>query len=191
MKSFITALRVFGLLSLLTGVLYPLLITGLTQFGWASQAHGSPVRNAEGQIVGSKLLAQEFKSPRYFWPRPSAGNFATVASGASNLGPTSDALRQAINDRAIALRQAHGLVADASVPEELLQTSGSGLDPHISPEAAEFQIKRVCEARNFTPAQSQQVTTLVHQLSEPPQLDFLGEARVNVLMLNMELDAIK
>ena len=115
MKSFLTALRVFGLLSLLTGVLYPLLITGLTQFGWASQAHGSLVRNADGQIVGSKLLAQEFKSPRYFWPRPSAGNFATVASGASNLGPTSDALRQAINDRAMALRQAPGL-ADTPGP---------------------------------------------------------------------------
>lgn len=191
MKSFLTALRVFGILSLITGVAYPLLITAAANLGWSSQAHGSLLKSYDGHIVGSSLLAQEFKSPQYFWTRPSAGNFATVASGASNLGPTSGALRLAIRDRAVALRQAHGLSEDAPVPEELLQATGSGLDPHISPAAAEFQIKRVCEVRKFTTSQAQQVAALVARLSERPQLDFLGEPRVNVLMLNMELDAIK
>ena len=189
MKSFLSALRIFVLLSLITGILYPFLITGLASMIFPRQAHGSLITNHE-QVVGSSWLAQEFKSPRYFWPRPSSGSYATVPSGASNLGPTSAALKALVTERAVALRQAHGLAADAMVPEELLQASGSGLDPEISPAAARFQMQRVCQARQFDAAQTQQVEALIAKLSEAPQFGFLGEARLNVLRLNLELDAV-
>lgn len=175
MKTLFPTFRVFTALTLITGVAYPLLVTGIAKLALAREANGSLIVNDRGQCIGSELLAQEFKSPRYFWPRPSAGNFATVPSGASNLGPTSTALKQAISARAEALRQAHGVPANASVPEDMIQASGSGLDPHISKEAAHFQVNRVSTARGIDRAS---VSALI------------GDGPINVLNLNLALDRL-
>lgn len=175
MKTLLHALLTFATLTLITGVGYPLLVTGIARVAFAHQANGSLITSADGKLLGSELLAQEFKSPRYFWPRPSAAAFATVPSGASNLGPTSAALKLVISDRAAALRKAHNLPDNAPVPAELVQASGSGLDPHISADAARFQLKRVCTARGLDEA-------LVSAL--------IGDGQVNVLKLNQTLDTL-
>lgn len=191
---FIGALRLFLALTLLTGVAYPLAVTVLAQAAFPRQARGSILMQG-GRPVGSALLAQRFHGARYFWPRPSAGdngtNYATVPSAASNLGPTSRELRDRVLARAAAFRTAHGLPASAPVPAEMVFASGSGLDPHISPEAARWQTARVSTARQLTEDQRRKLSALVEQSVEPPQLGFLGEPRVNVLKLNLALDALR
>jgi K+-transporting ATPase ATPase C chain len=174
----LASIRALVVLTAITSVAYPLAITGLAQAFFRDQANGSLV-TAGNQLVGSSLLAQKFTSPRYFWPRPSAADYGTVASGASNQGFTSRKLLDAVNDR----RKAFG----ADAPSDLLYASGSGLDPHISPEAARYQIARVAAARNLPP---EKVTALVEKSVEPPQLGFLGQSGVNVLLLNRALDQL-
>jgi potassium-transporting ATPase KdpC subunit len=192
MKSqIIPALRMFLVLSVLTGVAYPAVVTLAARALFHRQAEGSLVR-VNNQVVGSELLAQRFGDQRYFWPRPSAGddgtNYSTVASSASNKGPTASDLKSNVTARADAFRQAHGLAPGMPVPSEMLFASGSGLDPHISPAAARLQIDRVATARNMSSEQKRSLTALVEQWVEPPQLRLLGEPRVNVLKLNVSLD---
>jgi K+-transporting ATPase ATPase C chain len=175
---------------LVCGVLYPLAITAIAQLGFHDRANGSLVERG-GQIVGSELIAQQFTGAEYFWPRPSAATYGTGPSGiagssGSNLGPTSAQLQTNVRNNAKALREAHQLPADAPVPADLVFASASGLDPHISPEAARFQVARVAAARGMG---EEQVKALLEKFVEPPQWGFLGEARVNVLMLNLALDA--
>ena len=170
--------------TVLTGLLYPLVMTAFAQLAFPRRANGSLVMR-DGKIVGSALIAQPFGSARYFWPRPSAGGYATVPSGASNLGPTSAQLQKNVDANLAALRAANKLSADAPVPADLVFTSGSGLDPHISPDAARFQIARVAAARGMNVGR---LTALVNKFIEPPQWGFLGEPRVNVLLLNLALD---
>ena len=189
MKTLLLALRMFVALTLLTGAIYPLAVTGMVQLLFAKQSRGSLVER-DGQIVGSARLAQNFTNAAYFWPRPSAGDFATVPSGASNQGPTSADLKRAVAARAQHWRTALHLPPTALVPADLLLASGSGLDPDISPAAARFQIDRVAQARHFTPDQQRRLARLVEQRIEPPQLGFLGEPRVNVLLLNLALDSL-
>ena len=178
MKIFLQSLRLYLVITLLTGIIYPLAFTGFAEALFPVQANGSRVFT-QGKLTGSSLLAQKFESPRYFWPRPSAADFATVPSGASNQGPTSAALKKSIAER----REKFGQDA----PIDLLTASGSGLDPHLSPEAARSQTARVAKARGLTnPA----VTALVEQAIELPQFGFLGEPRVNVLQLNLALDRL-
>jgi K+-transporting ATPase ATPase C chain len=172
------SIRIFLVLTLLTGIIYPLAMTGVAQLLFQKQANGSRIVE-NGNLIGSELLAQKFESPRYFWPRPSAADYATVASGASNKGPTSADLKKAIDER----RATFGTDA----PVDFLTASGSGLDPHISPEAARSQIARVAAARNIS---IQKLSELVDRTIEPPQLGFLGEPRVNVLRLNRALDQL-
>jgi K+-transporting ATPase ATPase C chain len=172
------------------GVLYPLAITAIAQLAFHDQAIGSLVER-DGKIVGSKLMAQQFTGATYFWPRPSANTYGTGPSGiagssGSNLGPTSAQLQTNVRTNAKALRDAHKLPADAPVPADLVYASASGLDPHISPEAARFQVARVAAARGMS---EDAVRSLVEQHVEPPQWGFLGEARINVLLLNLALDA--
>jgi len=174
-------------LSLLTGLAYPLLVTVLAHGLFPGRAGGSLLRR-DGQVVGSALLAQRTVSPRYIWPRPSAVDFATVPSGASHGAPTSAALRQRVEAERGRLRLAHPGTATAPVPSELLYTSGSGLDPHLSPAGALFQAGRVAGARGLAPSQ---VEALIGRCAVPPQFSLLGEARVNVLQLNMALDELK
>jgi len=179
MKTILQALRLLILLTLITGVAYPLAVTVVARLVFPNQSSGSVV-SRDGKAVGSALLAQKFESDRYFWPRPSAGDYATVPSGASNLGPTSETLKKAIAER----RAKFG----DDAPVEMLTASGSGLDPHISPEAAVQQINRVAKARNLNP---ERVGALVKTVTEPPQWGVFGEPCVNVLALNLRLDALK
>ena len=184
MKLLLQSIRLTVVFTVLTGLAYPLAITGLAQLAFHRQANGSLIQR-DGKIMGSELLAQPFSGAKYFWPRPSAGNFATVPSGASNLGPTSSALQSNVLAYAQAFRESNHLPDSTPVPAELLFTSASGLDPHISPAAARLQIARVAAART---AEVTQVTALVEQSVEPSQFGFLGEPRVNVLKLNLALD---
>ena len=179
MKTIIQSLRILLGLTALTGVLYPLAMTGLASLTFHSAATGSVV-NRSDTPVGSALIAQKTESPRYFWPRPSAADFATVPSGASNKGPTSADLVRSIAER----REKFGKAA----PDELLTASGSGLDPHLSPAAAKFQAPRIAAARGLA---VEAVTARVDQFTENPQWGFLGEPRVNVLALNLALDDAK
>jgi potassium-transporting ATPase KdpC subunit len=194
MKLILQSIRQLLLWTVVTGVLYPLVMTVGLQALFPRQAAGSLVVR-DGKVVGSAFIAQQFSGPTYFWPRPSAGNsspfagapnaYATVPSGASNLGPTSASLQSNVQGFAKALRDAHKLPADAPVPADLITTSASGLDPEISPEAARFQVARVAGARGMP---ADQVGALVEKFVQPRQWGFLGEARVNVLLLNLALD---
>lgn len=173
--------------TLVVGMLYPLVITAVSQICFYHQANGSLIRR-DHEIVGSVLLAQRFQDPRYFWSRPSAGNYATVPSGASNLGPTSAVLQTNVTTNVPSLLAAHQKPVHTPVPSDLVFTSGSGLDPHISPEAARFQVARVAAARHLS---GKDLESLVEQFTEPSQWGFLGEPRVNVLLLNVALDQLQ
>jgi len=177
-KDILPSIRAIIVLTIITSVAYPLLITGIGQLAFPSQANGSLVKSG-GKIVGSALLAQKFAAARNFWPRPSAADYATVASGASNQAFTSKKLLDAVNER----RSEFGHDA----PADMLYASGSGLDPHISPEAARYQAARVAAARKLP---LEKVDALVEKSIEPPQFGFLGQARVNVLLLNRALDQL-
>ncbi len=179
MKTILQSIRILLVFTLLTGVLYPLAVTGIAKVMFPKQANGSLILVGD-KIVGSELLAQKFDEAKYFWPRPSAADYATVPSGAENKGPTSADLVKAIGER----REKYGKDA----PGDLLTASGSGLDPHISPAAARHQVVRVAAARNLT---ADQVSALVESFIEPPQFGVLGEPRVNVLALNRALDELK
>lgn len=180
------------LMTLITGVIYPLAVTGIGQVLFSHAANGSLLER-EGKPLGSELIGQPFSEPKYFWPRPSAtapsANNALASSG-SNLGPTNPALADAVKQRVDALRGADpggaSLPTEAGIPVDLLTASGSGLDPQISPAAAQFQVGRVARARGLDVAA---VTKLVADATEGRQLGVLGEPRVNVLRLNLALDA--
>ena len=189
MKSLIRpALTLFVLLSLITGIAYPLAVFGIAK-GLFPHAAGGSLSYKDGKAVGSSLIGQNFTSPQYFWGRPSATapypNNGT-ASGGSNLGPVNPALSDAVKARIAALRQADP-TNSKPVPIDLVTASASGLDPDISPAAADYQVGRVATARKLPVATVQQ---LVDQNTQPRKFWILGEARVNVLSLNLALDAI-
>jgi len=181
------ALVVFAALTLLTGVVYPLVVTGAAQVAFAGRADGSLVER-DGRVVGSRLLGQSFAADRYFHPRPSSAGdgYDGSASAPSNLGPTNPELLTAVEERVRAYRAANGLDADDDVPVDAVTSSGSGLDPHISPENARLQARRVARARALS---LDRVLELVADHTEGRPLRFLGEPGVNVLELNVALDA--
>jgi len=183
------ALVLFLLLTVLTGFLYPLLVTGLARLLFPQQAAGS-ILMRDGRAVGSRLIGQSFSAPGYFWGRPSATTpqpYNGTASGGSNLGPLNPALPDAVKPRIAALRAADP-GNEAPVPVDLVTASGSGLDPEISVAAADYQAARIARARGLAP---ERVRALIAQHSEGRLLGVLGEPRVNVLELNLALDALK
>lgn len=182
------ALSLFILLTLITGLAYPLAVTGLAQLLFPAQANGSLVK-VGGVVVGSALIGQPFSQPGHFWSRPSAtapDAYNAAASSGSNLGPGNPALAGAVAARIAALRAADP-GNTAPVPVDLVTASASGLDPHISAAAADYQVSRVARARGLPAAQ---VRALVAQYTQGRLLGFLGEPRVNVLKLNLALDAL-
>jgi K+-transporting ATPase ATPase C chain len=183
------AVTSFLLLTLLTGIAYPLLVTGVAQMAMPGKANGSLIMK-DGKPVGSSLIGQSFADPGYFWGRPSATSptpYNASASSGSNLGPTNPALKDAVKGRIQALRDADpGNIQ--SIPVDLVTASGSGLDPHISPAAAEYQLARVARVRNLDP---DALRKLVAERTEGRQFGILGEPRVNVLELNLALDAVR
>lgn len=188
------ALVSFIALSVITGLAYPALITGIAKAIFPRQAAGSLLR-VDGRVIGSELIGQAFTSPRDFWSRPSATVDANgkplpyngANSGGSNLAPSNLDLKKAVEDRIAALRAADP-DATGPVPVDLVTASASGLDPHISPAAATFQVHRVAKARGLDEAK---VRDLVAAHTEPPQLGVLGDARVNVLKLNLALEQLR
>ena len=184
--TFRPALSLFVFLTLLTGLAYPLLVTGMARWFFPEQAAGSLIKH-NGQWFGSHLIGQSFSDPKYFWGRPSATApmpYNAAGSGGSNLGPLNPALVEAVKARVAALRAADP-ANRAPVPADLVTASGSGLDPHISPAAAAYQIDRVSRRRGLAP---EQLRALVDQYTEGRQWGIFGEARVNVLELNLALD---
>ena len=182
----IPSLRMLMVMTALTGVIYPLVITGIAQVVFPHAANGSLI-TANGKTLGSELIGQPFDDPKYFWSRPSATSpqpYNGAASGASNQGARNPALADAVKDRVKALRDADP-GNNAPVPVDLVTASGSGLDPHISVAAAQYQIARVAKARGIAP---DAVRSLVAAGTEGPTLGVLGELRVNVLALNLALD---
>lgn len=180
-----TAVRITLVLTVLTGLIYPALVTVLAQVLFPRQAHGSLLRR-DGRIVGSALIGQSFTRPEYFHSRPSAAGprgYDARASSGSNLGPTSRALFEQVKDRVNTYRAENGYAGP--VPADAVTASASGLDPHISPANADIQAGRVAAARGATP---DDVRRLVAQWTERPWLGFVGEPRVNVLQLNRALD---
>ena len=175
-----------AVLTIVTGIVYPLIVTGLAQALFARAANGSMIER-DGKVLGAELIGQPFSDPKYFWPRPSAtapiANNSAASSG-SNLGPANPALVDMIKQRIEALRAVDPGYG-ASVPVDLVTASGSGLDPHISPAAAQYQLARVARVRSMQPGQ---VAALIARATEGRQLNVLGEPRVNVLKLNLLLD---
>jgi K+-transporting ATPase ATPase C chain len=174
------ALSLLLLMTLLTGVAYPLIVTGLAQIAFPDQANGSLIHDADGKVRGSRLIAQDFTGDGWFHPRPSAGAFATVASGASNFSPSNPALATRVIDDAHKLQVPN----QGPVPLALLTTSGSGLDPHLPPAAIAYQLARVAAARNVP------VSTLQQLLDDNTERPLVGPPVVNVLALNMALEKL-
>jgi K+-transporting ATPase ATPase C chain len=186
-KAMFIALRTAVVTLILTGIIYPYVVTGLAQILFPGRANGSLATDEQGQIIGSELIGQGFTHPAYFQSRPSAagdkGYDATASSG-SNLGPTAKKLQDRVTQELERLREENP-DAPGSVPVELVTTSGSGLDPHLSPQAALWQVPRIAHARGVAP---ERVRATVEAAIEGRDLGFLGESRVNVLLLNLALD---
>lgn len=185
-SQFKPAVILLALLTLLTGVIYPLAVTGVAQGLFPRQANGSLIEK-DGQVVGSELIGQSFDDPKYFWGRPSATSYNPLPSSGSNLGPTNPTLTDAVQVRIAALRTADP-DNTLPIPVDLVTASASGLDPHISVAAALYQVARVAQARGLP---EDQVRHLVDQFTEGRTFGFLGEPRVNVLELNLALDEVE
>jgi K+-transporting ATPase ATPase C chain len=183
-----TTFLMLVVLTLICGIVYPLVMTGIAQALFRNQANGSLVHDAGGNVVGSTLIAQSFTNPEYFHPRASAAGtngYDPTSSGASNLGPTNPSLTDAVKTRADAYRAENGLAATTLLPADAVTASGSGLDPEISPANALLQVQRVAGARGMP---EDRVRALVNQHTQGRTLGILGEPRVNVLDLNRALD---
>jgi K+-transporting ATPase ATPase C chain len=188
-KQIIITLKYFLIITILTGIIYPLFITVISIILFPDKASGSTIEK-EGKIIGSKLIGQKFESDKYFWSRPSAVDYNPMPSGGSNSGPTSAALQKFYQDKQKNFSEKNSIKDISAVPNEMFFASASGVDPHISPASAFFQVERIVKARNFDNAKKEKVIKLIDSLTENPQFGFLGNSVVNVLLLNLELDNI-
>jgi potassium-transporting ATPase KdpC subunit len=185
----IIALKILLAMTVLTGIIYPFLMTGIAQVIFPAKANGSLIIK-NGNIIGSELIGQKFDSSIYFWSRPSAVDYNPIPSAASNFGPTSEKLKVLVEDRRKSFTSENSITDTMSVPKEMIFASASGLDPHISPKAALMQLDRVAKARNLSEEQKNQLLTIINSLSENAQFGIFGENRINVLGLNLKTDAL-
>jgi len=188
MKEIRPAILMLILFTVICGGIYPAVVTGIAQAVFPKEANGSFITGKNGKELGSSLIGQPFSDPKYFWPRPSAATdfgYNPMGSGGSNSGPTNPDFIKTIGDRVKALRDTG---VTGAIPADLVQASASGLDPHITPEAARLQVARVAKARGVSP---DVLMKAVEQATEGRQIGVLGEPRVNVLSLNLGLDGLK
>jgi K+-transporting ATPase ATPase C chain len=186
----IIAIKILLVMTVLTGIIYPFFMTGVAQLAFPAKANGSLVKEGD-KIIGSELIGQKFDSSIYFWSRPSAIDYNPIPSGASNLGPTSDKLKKQVAERRKLFAINNSITDTSAIAKEMVFASGSGLDPHISPEAALQQLRRVAMARNLSETQEQKVEQLIKNKTQGPQYFLFGEPRINVFELNLALDSIK
>jgi len=189
MKTLFISLKIFLFFTILTGIIYPLFVTGIAQLTMPTKANGSLILK-NNKIIGSELIGQRFDSVIYFTSRPSAISYNPLPSGGSNFGLTNAKLKHSVDslkNQFIAFNQLDG---STTIPSEMLFASASGLDPHISQKAALMQVDRIARARNFSSDRKQSIIQCVKRITEAPQFLLLGEERVNVLVLNLELDKI-
>ena len=186
MKIILISLKIFLFFTILTGIIYPLFVTGIAQVIFPVKANGSLIE-FENRITGSKFIGQQFDSAKYFTSRPSAVSYNPLPSGGSNYGLTNVKLKYLVAERRIHFIAFNQLDSLTDVPSEMLFASASGLDPHISQKAALLQVDRVAQAHKFNPVQKQYLIQSIKDLTEQPQFLFLGEERVNVLILNLKL----
>jgi K+-transporting ATPase ATPase C chain len=188
-KQIIITLKYFLIITILTGILYPLFISAISIIAFPAKASGSLIEK-DGKVIGSELIGQKFESNKYFWPRPSAVDYNPMPSGGSNSGPTSAALKKFYDDKQNIFK-ARNYIKDISiVPNEMFFASASGVDPHISPASALLQVERIVKARNFNKTKKEIIVGLIDSLTEKPQFGFMGNEVVNVLLLNIALDKI-
>jgi len=190
MKTLIISLKIFLFFTILTGIVYPLFVTGIAQLVFPAKANGSLIVK-DNKIIGSELIGQQFDSSIYFSSRPSAISYNPLPSGGSNYSLTNVKLKELVIARKkqfIAFNQLDSLTA---IPSEMLFASASGLDPHISPKAALLQVERIAKARNFDNIQKQKLIHYIKDFTESPQFLCLGKERINALLLNLETDKIK
>jgi K+-transporting ATPase ATPase C chain len=187
MKNLLTAILMTIVTTVLFGLIYPLAVTGIAQLVFTDKANGQLIRRTDGTIIGSKIIGQSFSGPGYFHPRPSAAGagYDAAASSGSNLGPTNQKLIDRVKADVATLQVEN---PGKPVPIDLVTTSASGLDPHISPAGADFQIPRVARERGISESE---VTSLVAKRTEGRTLEILGEPSVNVLLLNLDLDELR
>jgi K+-transporting ATPase ATPase C chain len=189
-NSLLISIRLVIFLTMITGIIYPLCITGVSRIFFHDKAEGSLVKK-NGIIIGSELIGQQFDSAIYFHSRPSAVDYQVYPSGASNLSWTDKRLKEMVTLRKEAFLKENLLNDTAVIPTEMLFASASGIDPQISPKAALLQVGRIAMLRNFNEAQKQNLELLVTKMTEKPQYALFGEERINVFLLNLELDKIK
>lgn len=190
MKNLLISIKIFICLSIITCIIYPLLVTGIAAVAYPLKSNGSMIIKNDS-IIGSELIGQQFTKPEYFWGRPSAINNNPIPSGASNLNPLGEKLNEIVEQRIDTIRKYHGNIEIGNIPKDLLFASGSGVDPHISPEAAYFQVERVADYRHFNKEQIDKLKDIIETSIETPDLFILGERRINVLKLNLKLTEIK
>jgi len=189
MKPIVISLKIFLFFTLLTGIIYPLFVTGIAEVLFPSKANGSLIIK-DNKVIGSALIGQQFDSMVYFSSRPSSNSYNSLLSGGSNYGTTNKKLKDVVAERKKHFISLNNLDSLTAVPSEMLFASASGLDPHISSEAAFLQVERISKARNFNDNQKQSLIKSINELTEAQQFLFLGEERINVLALNLKLDNI-
>jgi potassium-transporting ATPase KdpC subunit len=190
MKTLIISLKIFFYFTLLTGIIYPLFVYGMAQFLFPEKANGSLVVK-DNKMIGSELIGQQFDSETYFFSRPSSVLYNPLPSGGSNYGLTNGKLKNLVQERKNLFIAINQLDSTTLIPSEMLFASASGLDPHISPEAAFLQVERIAKNRRYTAEQQKEVIKLIKNLTEEPQFHLFGQRRINVFRLNLNLDNIK
>jgi len=188
-KIIITSIKFLLLMTIVTGIIYPFFIFGIAKIFFPVKSNGSLIE-VNQIIIGSELIAQKFDSSTYFQSRPSAIDYQPMPSGASNFGPTSRKLKDISDSLRKAYLKKNMLSENTKIPSDAIFSSGSGIDPHISPMNAFLQSGRISNERNYDTNKKKQLTELINRLTEKPQFGFLGEPRINVLKLNLELDKL-